>query len=208
MPKHFHTTKTPWITFKKKHIADSNLIIEWLSKQPEFSRANMDAHLNKRELSMLRAYKSMVEDGLYFVIVWRRMCADDNIYKYVALGSGGKISAWKVRLYLDLYFAKHEKSKMWAQGIARFDDKEIYRKGEEYVQNVVDFVGDKKFAFGNKLTSLDLTIYGHIGTMYQLSTVLTWNNGQPMPFKTEINGYMKRIEMECFGCLKYWKDIP
>ena len=48
---HPRTQKMPWITYKNNHKPDSNLIIEWISKQSDhdlFNNIDIDSHLNKK----------------------------------------------------------------------------------------------------------------------------------------------------------------
>ena len=210
MPKHFHTTKSPWITYKQQHITDSNVIIEWISNQSKFNKTNIDSHLNKQQLAILIAFKSMIENDLYFIIIWRRFCLDNNIIKYLKLMTNDKIPSFILYL-MATFFKKKQLEKTWAHGIGRFKPQQIYDKHNEIMQSLFDFMGtENKFMFGDKLTTLDLTIYGHIGGMYQLCTVMTWNGSNipsKMPFISQVNQYMKRIEIECFGKVKYWKDI-
>jgi len=210
MPKHFYTTKSPWITYKNQHLTDSNLIIEWISNQSEFDKINIDSHLNKSQLAVLIAFKSMIENDLYFIIIWRRFCLDNNINTYLKLITNDRFPSWILSIICKIMKRK-QKEKAWAQGIARFKADEIYKKHYEIIESIFDFMGDKKFMFGDKLTTLDLSIYGHIGGMYQLCNVMTWSGSKnipsKMPFTNEINDYMKRIEMESFGRVKYWKDI-
>ena len=73
------------------------------------------------------------------------------------------------------------------------------------IESIVVQMGDNKFFFGDKLSTLDLTIYGHLGCLYQMK--MSWKHEKGLPYKTFINDYVKWIEMECFGELKYWEDI-
>ena len=51
-----------WITYKNLHQPDSNLIIEWFTKQKDFNYINIDKHLNKKQLAICNAFKSMIQD--------------------------------------------------------------------------------------------------------------------------------------------------
>ena len=106
---------------------------------------------------------------------------------------------------------KKQKEKTWAHGIGRIKSNEISKKHHEIIASISNHRGDNKFMFGDKSTTLDLRIYGHIGGMHQLCGVITWigskNIPSKMPCTNEINNYRKRIEVECFGKVKYWKDI-
>lgn len=55
--------KTPWISYKSVKMGDSQLIIEFLTK--EFD-VNLNANLTSEQLSTARAYRVMIEDHLYW----------------------------------------------------------------------------------------------------------------------------------------------
>lgn len=55
--------KTPWISYKDFNIGDSQLIIEFLTK--EF-RVNLHTTLLPEDSATARAYRIMVEDHLYW----------------------------------------------------------------------------------------------------------------------------------------------
>ena len=207
--RHFKTQKTPWITYKNEHIPDTNLIMEWISKQKSLNNFNIDGHLDKLQLSILRAYKGMIEKELFFIAAWQRYCFEDNFKNHVPILLTPIIGpqSWKHYLFMLVMRGRIDKA-LWDQGVTRLSSEDICKKGDEIIDSCLTYMGDKKFMFGDKLTSLDLTIYGHIGAMYALSTVMTWGNAdKKLKSKKEINEYMKRIEIECFGELKYWKDI-
>ena len=209
MMMHYYTQKMPWITYKTHHQPDSNLIIKWISKQKDFNYINIDKHLNKKQLAICDAYKSMIEDGLIQVIGWRRWGDYENMNKYCDLIFEG-MNPFMAKLIKMISVDKFKRA-FWLNGIGRFKEEEIYAKGERLIESVVVTMGDNKFFFGDKLSTLDISIYGHFGGMYQLSSVLTWGVDKSLPaklpFVKEMNEYMKRIEIECFGELKFWKDI-
>ena len=211
MGMHFYTQKIPWITYKNHHQPDSNLIIEWFTKQSDFNNINVDSHLNEQQLAICNAYKSMIEDGLISIIGWRRWSDDNNRPKYAQMIFGPCNMSPLMTKFILLISTKKFKEAFWINGIGRFTEKEIYEKGEKLIEAVVTTMSDNKFFFGDKLSTLDISIYAHFGGMYQLSSVLTWGIDKTLPaklpYRKEMNQYLKRVEIECFGQLKYWKEI-
>ena len=92
-----------------------------------------------------------------------------------------------------------------SKGTSRLPKQNIYKRGNEIIESVIDYIGNNKFFFGDKISTLDLTIYGHISSIYQLP--IQWKCDDGLPCKKEVNDYIKRVETECFGKVEYWKDI-
>eukprot|EP01083_Nonionella_stella_P047238 126429_1 len=210
MMKHFYTQKMPWITYKNHHQPDSNLIIEWFRKQQDWNHIDIDNHLNQKQLAICTAFKSMIEDGLSQIIGYRRILIQQNSEIYAELIFYPVMGAFLGKILMSS-FRRQLKPLLWGIGIARFTEEEIFRKGENLIECIVVTMGNNKFFFGDELSTLDMSIYGHLGGMYQLCSVMTWGPKRDipstLPYTKQINEYMKRIEMECFGELRYWKDI-
>ena len=102
---------------------------------------------------------------------------------------GMKMNPIMVKLLI-IYMTPKVMKAFWLNGIGRFKEEEIYEKGERLIESVVTTMGDNKFFFGDKLSTLDLSIYGHFGGMYQLCSIPS-----KLPYMKEINEYMKRIEI-------------
>ena len=101
---------------------------------------------------------------------------------------------------------------MCTKGIGRFSEIEVFQRGERILSALVESIGEKKFFFGDQLSSVDIWIYATCSSMYQLSRVMTWGGKDDtvpskMPYTKEMSEYLKRVEIECFGELKYWKDL-
>ena len=200
----------PWITYKSEHQPDSSLIMEWFKKRSDFGNIDMDNHLSKDQLAQLTAFKSMIEDGLSMIMGYRRWFDENNLKIYWPMLIKDLMSPLMAALLLP-QIKKQIKTNMWNLGISRFTEEQVYQKGEDLIGAVVQSIGDKKFFFGEKLTTLDITIYSLIGAMYQCCFIFTWGTNKTlpakMPYMKEMNEYMKRVEVECFGEIKYWKDI-
>merc|ERR1740123_95367 len=172
MSQHFYTTKMPWITYKNEHKPDSNLIIEWFKSQSDFDNLDMDKHLSKDQLVQSVAYKSMIEDGLLQVMGYRRWFDKKNLAIYWPMLIGKMLNPLMASILLQTLKGQIDKN-LWNLGIARFTEQQVYQKGEDLIETVVQAIGDKKYFFGETLSSLDITIYSMIGAMYQCCFVFT-----------------------------------
>ena len=203
---HPKTGKSPWITYKDKHIADSNVIIDFIKNEKSLNNIDIDNHLNKSQKAIFTAYKALVEDCIYFILAYRRWYNDENVKKYLQIVFESASNFEKILIgFFESMIVDSVRKQIWSQGTARLPSDVIYKNGIDAIESILEYMGDNKFFFGEKLTTLDLTIYGHVGGMYQVP--LKWDYKHPLPNKQRINEYMKNIEMECFGELRYWKDI-
>merc|ERR1712173_241143 len=150
------------------------LIIDWIQKHPDFGEFNMDKHLNSKQVAVSTAFKSMVDDGYTPVLMVRRLKRPENVMVYAELlfGTLG-MTPWKGRLFMRMLQGKLNEA-MWINGIGRFKDTEVFKRGERILSAIVESIGDKKFFFGDELSSVDIWIYATCSSSYQLSRVMTW----------------------------------
>merc|ERR1719195_2066981 len=80
---------------------------------------------------------------------------------------------WRGRLFLRMMKGKLDQM-MWINGIGCFQDCEVFERGEKILSGVVQSIGDKKFFFGDELSTVDIWIYATCSSSYQLSRVMTW----------------------------------
>eukprot|EP00485_Elphidium_margaritaceum_P002030 CAMPEP_0202700572 /NCGR_PEP_ID=MMETSP1385-20130828/13748_1 /ASSEMBLY_ACC=CAM_ASM_000861 /TAXON_ID=933848 /ORGANISM="Elphidium margaritaceum" /LENGTH=210 /DNA_ID=CAMNT_0049357787 /DNA_START=266 /DNA_END=898 /DNA_ORIENTATION=+ len=205
MPLHFRTQKMPWITDTQgAHREDTQLMMRCLAAQdPAY---DIDSELTDAQRAVGRAFRGAIENEWIWIVAYRRYYNDKSwntcLRLYDMSGLRGMMFA--------MFGQKMVRKLLWDNGVARYEEVEIFRKGDEIIQAIMTTMGTNKFFFGDKLTSLDLVIYGLIAPEYQLCKYFTWADDSlpaKMPFMKEMNEYMKRVEIECFGALKYWKDI-
>lgn len=75
-PFHPKTRKAPWITFNNEDIYDSQLCINYLNNK---FGINMNDELSKQEKHIAHAFRIMIEDGLFWISVYRRLFDTNNV---------------------------------------------------------------------------------------------------------------------------------
>ncbi len=66
--------KSPWITFNKEDIADSQMCMNHILKvMPE---KDLDSHLSEVDKAVAMGFRSLLEDNLYFVLLMKRYAFD------------------------------------------------------------------------------------------------------------------------------------
>ena len=193
----------PWITYKGKHIPDSQLIIEYLNEE---HKIDMNAHLSDEQKAVSLAYRTMIEDGLFWVIVYRRVIDKDrngydNLVTYFEALVGKSLMLKILGKFMKSKFSKIA----YNQGISRYDIDVIYRKGTEMIYSILDKLGNKPYFFGDKISEIDVVIYAFLSGIYSMP--FCWKNDAGcLPKPNIVSEYIKRIENQAFGSVKYWKD--
>ena len=196
----------PWITHKGKHISDSQAIIEYIND--EFKIDDMNGHLSDTQKYISLSYRLMMEDALYFIINYRRYIDVNakgvrNHVFYLGSWLGNKGLMVKM---IKNSFVKYIEKQLFAQGISRYTVDGVYKRGDQIILSIMGYMGNNKYFFGDKISEIDIIIYAFLSGMY-CNDFLWKNKDGKLPKRDMVTEYIKRIEMDCYGKLKYWKDI-
>jgi glutathione S-transferase len=136
-------------------IADSGLIIEHLSTSRGIDLdAGLDATGRARALAMRR----LLEEHLYFVLVWSRWVDADGWQSFgPALLDGipqlaRQIAAITVR--------RRVRNQLYGQGIGRHQREEIYALGRADLEALAALLGEQPFFAAAEPTTIDAAAYG------------------------------------------------
>jgi len=145
--------KWPFIELNGEIMGDSTLIINKLNK--EFN-VNLDLDLTKEQKSISSAFQSLIEEHAYFVLVYLRWSVHWKVTKAVYFQK----MPWIIRHIIPEYVIKPTVMKnLRAQGMGRHSEEEIIEMGLKDYQAVSDYLGDKQFFFGSKISSIDIIIF-------------------------------------------------
>eukprot|EP01083_Nonionella_stella_P069390 184990_1 len=171
--------KVPWITYDGIHTADSQLIIQRLN---EAFNIDNDAQLTAEQRQISFAFR-VAMDRFYFVDIYRRYVSDENIQIYF-----DTIFPERPQYAQELVpvFQPMACDHLWKQGIRRFDGDTVYKMHVEYIDNVLDYLGNKPFFFGDEISSVDFSIYAQLGSAYSLDF--------KFPNTTESDGTLHRVD--------------
>jgi len=137
-------------------IGDSSIIIKKVNEK--FHVQDMDAELTKEEKSISLAFKEMIEEHLYFVIVYIRWVVYFNVIRYDYF----KELPWILRQIIPLIVRSNVVKSLHAQGMGRHTQQEVEEAGIKDLQALSDYLGNKPFFFGNRLTSIDLVMLAFV----------------------------------------------
>lgn len=152
--------KFPYILDGGTPIADSSLIIQHLKRSRGI---DPDTGLNVREQAEAVALQRLFEDHLYFVIVYSRWMDPEG---FAAVGEGFFAAMpLPVRPFARGVMRSRIRRMLHLQGIGRHSRAEIYDMGVADLRAVADYLDDKPFLLGDRLTSIDAVAFGFLANI-------------------------------------------
>ncbi len=147
--------KLPWIEHDGKKIGDSGFIIEYLEQR---FGCSPNAHLTAAERAIALAMRRLLEENLYWTLVFDRWMVDENwpLTRQTVLGM---IPA-PVRALIAPFARRGVRRQLAGHGIGLHTPDEIHAIGAKDIGAVADQLGDKAFLLGETATEIDAVAYG------------------------------------------------
>lgn len=169
--------KSPWITINGQDVADSQLALEHLARHFDI---DMSKDLNLADRAVARAMRTMLEDHAYWsFLVQRWVYGRGKPVKALMAGeSSGCLKSFMWDRILENVAKKMEKCAL-SQGMARHSRQDVLRFGQEDIQAISDFLGDKSYLMGGESpTEVDCTVFGflYLRTVSQVGFETTFPN--------------------------------
>merc|ERR1712002_750045 len=156
----------PFIELNGEEIADSNIVIDTLSKKFEKS---MPAELTQDQKNVQHAMIAMVENHLHWTMVYWKSKDVDNILKGYKLNLqsaiGSKAPASLLNFYFKYTFCRKGMKKVRSNGMGAHTAEEIESFGKKDLQTLSEMLGDKEFFFGDEPAMLDLVVFSHVAQL-------------------------------------------
>ena len=140
-------------------VPDSTAIIELLESKRD---PKLDTHLSPMEHAIGQAFKSMLEEHLYFAILFMRWSVDDGFTVWdpeirKMLAKGGVPSF--LRGVVTGRIRKGVMDRSARQGIGRMPRAEVVGAAKKLVDAFAVYLADRTFFMGDKPTTFDATAY-------------------------------------------------
>jgi glutathione S-transferase len=152
--------KLPFIEDGLVAIGDSSLIIEHLKATRGI---DPDAGLSDRERSEALALQRMFEDHFYYVLMYSRWI-DPEGWASVSEGFFASFPA-PLRPFGRMYMRRRIRRLLHDQGLGRHHQREIYAMGRDDLQAAADYLGDRPFFLGDRLTTMDAVAFGFLANV-------------------------------------------
>lgn len=178
--------KSPWISLNGEEIGDSQLIMEMLG--PKYGK-DFSSHLSTEQLAIARAMRIMIEDHfLWCNIMWR--------WAYDPESHVSSLTHWGTLLPFHWFYrpivGRLLRFQAFMQGIGRHKQPEVLVMGNEDLQALSVYLGEKPFLMGDKPTEVDCALFGFLAQV-------VWNSaGSP---------YLQMLETECINLQAYCHRI-
>jgi glutathione S-transferase len=147
--------KLPWIEHEGRKIGDSGFIIEYLERR--FAR-DPDAGLSPAERAVALALRRLIEENLYWTMVFDRWMVEENwqVFRDVVLGGVPSM----VRPLVAVLARRGVRAQLRGHGIGLHTRDEIHAIGRKDIGAIADFLGEKPFLMGRAATTVDAVAYG------------------------------------------------
>lgn len=153
--------KVPYIEDDGVRLGDSTLIIEHLKNKYD---KDLDRGLSDSERAIALAFRRMLKENTYWVIVYSRWADENNwrgyreVMKEVLVPNHPK----EVQEQIMESVRSMILGELKGHGLGRHSSAEIYEIGVADLRAVADFLGDKPFFMGEHATLVDATVYAHL----------------------------------------------
>jgi glutathione S-transferase len=188
--------KLPYIEHDGRVLGDSSLIITHLKT---VFGDSLDAGLGARERAVAASFQAMLEEQLYFVILYQRWQEDRGWATYAPvlseiMGTAGVPGP--LRRVASYVIRKQVLKTVYAQGTGRHTGAEVDAIGSRIVTSVSDYMGENSFFLGESPRTIDATVYPFLsGIMDTPFVSATKAHAESLP---HLRAYVDRMKA------KYW----
>jgi len=142
-------------------IPDSHFIIQYLVDKDLIEDPDELAGLTTAQRAESRAFQALLEEVLYYSIVYDRWSIDEN-YVVTARENFGS-SPWILQSFLSWFFRRRVTSTLYSAGMGRHSPEEVHRLQKEAFEALeVKYAGHRYLHGGEVPSRIDLTVYGFL----------------------------------------------
>lgn len=147
--------KMPYIEHRGRRIGDSTLAIDYLEGELGIDG---NAGLSAEQRAVALALQRMLEENLYWAMVYDRWMVDANwsFFRDIVLGG----IPLPVRRVAGPVIRRGIGKRIEGHGIGVHSESELHAIGIRDLSAVADYLGDKPFLMGDSATTVDAAAYG------------------------------------------------
>jgi glutathione S-transferase len=150
----------PFIERSGSFMSDSQLIIEMLERE---SKAPLDGFLKPEQRAESNAYRRMVEFHLANILISFRWVPDEGWNQFSRQIFAGAPAP--IRLAIGGIMRRSTTGRLKKMGIARHSLDELTAFAKADLESLSLRLGDRPFFFGDKPSTLDITVYSVLGNI-------------------------------------------
>jgi glutathione S-transferase len=152
--------KLPWIEHEGRAIGDSGFIIEYLEQR---FGCDPNAGLSAAERAIALSLRRLIEENLYWVLVYDRWIVEANwpVTRAVVLG----MVPAAARVLIAPLARRGVRRQLVGHGMGLHSPQEVHAIGQRDVGAIADFLGDKPYLMGGAPTEIDAVAYGMLANI-------------------------------------------
>jgi glutathione S-transferase len=184
--------KLPFIKDDGKVVADSQAIIEYLSKA---YHVDLDAGLNAEQRAIAHAFRRMIEESTYFALLHQRWI-DPVTWPRIREAFFGALPPG-VRSLVPRLAQKKIARDLQGQGTGRHTPEEILQRVADDLVAIAEQLNVKPYFMGDRPSTIDASLYALLANFWEieLDTPLKGLVGR----HKNLVAYCERMRSRCFG---------
>ena len=195
-PRKAPKKKIPYVVDDGVVLGDTRFIIEHLETKRGIS---LDARLTPRDRALATSFQSMLEEHLYWVVVYERWQIEANWARFAPtmrqLLGGAGVPGPMTGLVAALA-RKGMLKQLHAQGTGRHSPAEVGRIGERIVSALAEQIGEGPFFFGAEPATVDATAYAFV--LGVLEAPFDGPVRDAAVRKENLKAYVARVRQRCW----------
>lgn len=147
--------KLPYINDHDEVVSDSTFIRAHIEQK---YGVDLDSGLDARQRAEAWAIERLLEDHLYFAMVWFRWIDPDNFAKGPAHFADSAPEAERAQMRQGMQARKV--AELHAQGLGRHSPERIAALGQRSIEALAQLLGEKPYLMGDAISGVDATAFG------------------------------------------------
>ena len=184
--------KVPVLQDGEKLIPDSSLIQRYLT---ETYGIDLDKHLTPEQKAIAEAFRRMTEEHLYWTGVYNRFV--DPLGKPFMMKAMFDGMPTEQAEAIFAVLQENAKKEMYGHGIGRHTQSDIYAFGKGDLDAISNYLGTKRYFFGEELTSVDVAIVPVVANL--ILTPIDTEIALYARTKANLVAYIERFDRAVFG---------
>jgi len=157
--------KLPFIEDDGRVLGDSNLIVEELVSR---YGVDPDAHLTAVERAVSLAFRRMLDENFYWALIevrWRNEASWPKVREALAAALFPALPPATGKDILETQIRPLLLQQQHGHGMGRHSAEEIERIGSADMQSVADWLGDKPYFMGDRISTADATVLAYVANV-------------------------------------------
>lgn len=184
--------KLPYIEHEGRKIADSGFIIEYLERR---FGCDPNETLSPADRGVALALRRLIEENLYWVMVYDRWVVDENWERFRPVVLGGVPAL--LRPIIAPIARRGVKRQLKGHGIGLHSADEVHAIGMRDIGAIADVLGDRPFLMGDTPTEIDAIAYGQLPNIMRVPIESPVKDAALQ--RANLAAYVERVKQRLFG---------